>query len=144
MEKMFMLVIRQEQRDVFNDVNDIEFIKRLKEILRDKYPEESYEYNDESLEEMIRQGFYRARKDYGMRWETALGDFCGLKLQLGEHFDEEPQIHYYLTEESVPPDQRINRMFAQIPEKDWNRICQNIDEIETANSAELGYKVVAR
>jgi hypothetical protein len=125
-----MMVIRQEQMDAFNYVNDIEFVERLREMLRNDYPEEGNEYDDEELNELIRQGLHRARRIYGMRWETALGDFCGLRLQLGERFDEEPRINGFLTDEFVPPNERIDRMFIELSQNDWNEIYRSLDKIE--------------
>ena len=121
------MVIRQTQMDAFDGVNDDEFVERLKNILRETYPVESAAYFDDAFEEMIREGLRRARQSYGMRWETALGDFCGLKLQLGERFDEDPEIEPFLTDESVPPNERINRMFRAFGEADWQRVRRRLD-----------------
>lgn len=129
-----MLVIRQEQIDEFNDVNDIEFVERLRNILRDQYEEETEVYDDESLEELIHEGVERARSLYAMRWETALADFCGLMVELGDYFDEEPTINRHLTDEKIPPDRRIEFMVARIPENDWDEIRRNIYEMEEDES----------
>jgi hypothetical protein len=86
-----MLVIREEQMEVFEQAAVQSFESRLVEHLKKEFPKHSEAMGDAALLEVVRCGRERAAK-YGLAGERSVRLYLELMLMLGSGFDEDPQL----------------------------------------------------
>ena len=131
-----MLTIRPEQLDAFQPQAKAAFINQLVDYLRREHADSTVqlpdrmstveEIPDETILEMVRNGIARARK-YGISWESSIGAFVVLMFVTAPNFDEHPLIHRTLTDDSVEPNSRVDRMWERTTEENWEAVEQNYD-----------------
>src|SRR5262245_49764310 len=132
-----MLKIRPEQLEVFRPAAEAGLAGRLAAHLKERHGEEVAKISgsgwsvkqipDEILSRMAQHGFDRARR-YGLGWESSLAAFVVLMFVVAPNFDEHPLIQRILKDESVPPDERIDRLWQSISEQNWEAASQGYDE----------------
>jgi hypothetical protein len=123
-----MLVIRPEQFAAFDSVAEEDLQDRTIEHLRENHADETVrlptgefkvqDLSDETMLELVKHGFKRAR-EYGFTWESSLVSFVVLMITVAPNFDEQPAIKEVLQDESVEEDLRIDKLFEQTTEEDW-------------------------
>jgi hypothetical protein len=132
-----MLKIRPEQMAVFQQMADAAFVKRLAEHLRSKYASVGVllptgvvalgQIPTATLLEMVRGGIARART-HGLSYESSLAAFLALMIEAAPNFDEYPRVRQILTDESVPPNGRLDQLLNQaVLEECWAEIKKNYD-----------------
>ncbi len=123
-----MLVIRPEQMSVFKPAAEKNFENQIVKHLREQHSELTVHFvkGDSTVEqipqdrllEMVQQGIARARA-YGITWETAIVGFIVLMFLIAPNFDDHPLIKRAISDESVPPNERIEHLQKVITEENW-------------------------
>ena len=85
-----MLVIREEQMQVFDDYAFQQFIDDMVIELRNDYPTQTAEMPEKDLRKMIEDGTDRA-EIYDVTTVSDVRRFLGCMLLLGQNFDTEDQ-----------------------------------------------------
>jgi hypothetical protein len=122
------LIIRKEQFQVFQEVEDEKFVERVVRHLLDKHgslsvelPSDKFLVSDmpvETLRHLVRNGIVQAR-EYGMTWETTLTSFVVMMFITSPNFHLYPAVNAILQDESVEPDNRTDRLVENITEAEW-------------------------
>lgn len=86
-----MLIIRQNQLDLFDKRAGHEYEERLHTRLWKRYPEEAHALGEQPLRNLIRRGVSRS-KQYGLESERDVALFVDLMLFLGPRFDQDPGL----------------------------------------------------
>lgn len=131
-----MLSIRAEQMRAFKTAAETAFLRGLVRHLRENHAEEEVvtpagefrveELDDETLLRMAGAGVERARR-YGMSWESSLTAFVVLMFVVAPNFDEHPLIRRVLGDEQVAPDLRLDGLWEQTTEENWEAAENNYD-----------------
>jgi hypothetical protein len=123
-----MLKIRSEQIEAFQPVADAQFVRRIIEHLRTRH--EKVVVRLESgpiligrlsaglLQQMVQQGVTQA-KAYGFTWESSITAFVVLMFKVSPNFDRHPAINRALSEATVSPDARVQRLLEVTSSSDW-------------------------
>ena len=88
-----MLVMREEQMAVFSEYMLASFKRRLTAHLRSRFPADTAQMPDETLDVAITAGMERAGK-YGVRSENDIRRFMESVFTLGAHFDTNPATRW--------------------------------------------------
>lgn len=118
--------IRAEQLEAFRPRADELLAARVVEHLRENHPEEVGRLPDDVLAEMVSNGLARARR-YGLTLESSLTAFVVLMFVVAPNFDEHPLIRHVLTDESEPPDRRVDALAERISEANWEEAERRYD-----------------
>lgn len=131
-----MLKIRREQIKAFQPVADAAFVRRLAAHVRAEHAEAPVFLpegettvellTDERLHEMVGRGVERARA-YGMTWESSITAFVVLMFVSAPNFDDHPLLRRVLKDEQTDPDLRIERLWEQTSDDNWEQVEQNYD-----------------
>ncbi|MDQ3684472.1 MAG: hypothetical protein M3430_02560 [Acidobacteriota bacterium] len=121
-----MLKIRPEQIEVFQPQAEVAFIERLMAHLRQEHASVVGRLPDDVLKDMVESGLTRARQ-YGLTWESNLTAFVALMFEVAPNFDEHPLIQRILTDENVPPDDRIDVLIERTTEQNWEAAKEGYD-----------------
>jgi hypothetical protein len=131
-----MLIIRQEQFEVFQTVAEAAFVRRVVEHLRTHHgdvviqlPNEVVlvkQIADERLHRIARQGVRRAR-GYGMDWESGVTAFVVLMFVAGPNFDKHPLVERILRDERVAANSRIDQLWERTSDDNWEAVRNNYD-----------------
>lgn len=113
-----MLIIRKEQIDVFQQYAERNFIESVVMQLRTNNKEAVKDMADEQLFKRVAYGIERA-KEYEFTWKKDLSAFVTLMFEIGIHFDSYPVFQKYLTDESIPPNERMGTLLRETTEIDW-------------------------
>jgi hypothetical protein len=79
------------------------------------------EVPEDTLHIMVHHGITRGRK-YGMTWESALSAFVTLMFVTAPNYDEHPAVRRVLRDERITPNSRVNQLWDQITEQEWETI----------------------
>jgi hypothetical protein len=136
-----MLTIRPEQLEAFDPVAEANFERRVAEYMRENHADvavklpsgegeskavEVKALDDETLLRLARTGIARARS-YGMTWESSITAFVVLTFVAAPNFDDHPLIRRVLEDAGVEPDQRIEQLWDQTTEENWEIAASNYD-----------------
>ncbi|HVF51078.1 MAG TPA: hypothetical protein VNA19_13370 [Pyrinomonadaceae bacterium] len=126
-----MLTVRPEQLQVFQGVADDAFVERTVEYLRKNHADINVrlpsgeptvgEIADEQLRQMVRGGVARARR-YGIQWESNLTAFVVLMFTAAPNFDQHPLIQLVLNSPQTPPESKIDRLWEDTTEENWQAV----------------------
>ena len=89
-----MLVIRNEQMDIFRKKAIEQFVNRTASWLREDYPEQTTPMDDTELQDLIHLGIKRA-KEYGIEIEYDVGRYIEFMLKFGKDFVDQPWAKPY-------------------------------------------------
>ena len=130
------LRVREEQLLAFRAVADEDFVARTAEYLRAEHPEAAValpdgerplsEMPDELLLGMVRRGIARARS-YGLTWESSITAFVVLMFVVAPNFDAHPLIRRVLTDEKVAPDLRVDQLWEETTDENWEAAAAGYD-----------------
>lgn len=113
-----MLIIRNEQMVIFQQQAEQEFVVSIAGQLRTNCAAALQDVTEEELNKRVAYGIGRAKK-YGMTWKNNLTAFVTLMFEIAPDFDMFPVFQKYLTDENVPPDDRMGFLLKETSEDDW-------------------------
>jgi hypothetical protein len=142
-----MLRIRKTQLHVFQAAADAEFEWRVAEHLRVEHPDAGVrlpeggallsEIPEGRLLELVRGGIARARA-YGMTWQSSITAFVVLMFVVAPNFDRHPLIRHVLTDSGVRPDERLDALWENTTQENWQAAADNYDPASWGTSEEEG------
>ncbi|MGH9903083.1 MAG: hypothetical protein ACRD68_14850 [Pyrinomonadaceae bacterium] len=109
-----MLVIRQEQMNVFS-LHMLEgFVGRVAAHLREWFPGQCDVLDEPALREVVRGGVRRAGQ-YGIRTEFDVWRFVDLMFFYGRDFDAEfPAAVAILADDDLGGNEKVNRLYVEL------------------------------
>lgn len=123
-----MLKIRPAQLQAFQQVAEAAFVGRVVAHLRAHHAGAVVRLPsgettvaalpDDTLRELVAGGLTRARR-YGIEWESNLTAFVVLMFTAAPNFDAHPIIQHVLTNPQTPPESRIDRLWEDTTEENW-------------------------
>ena len=114
-----MFVIRPEQFAAMQEARNHEFASRLVPGLRAEYPACTRGVPDQELSDAVACSISHAQRAYGLKLDEDLIAFVELTFAVGPAFDQYEPFRMILTDESVPPDGRMTRLFTVAQPGDW-------------------------
>jgi hypothetical protein len=132
------LKIREEQLGAFSPVAEAAFLRRVVGHVRRHHADAAVRLPDaptattvkqlpeERLTEMVRRGLARARR-YGLTLETTLTGFVAIMFAVAPNFDAHPLLRRVLTDETVPPDSRLDEMMSKTSAENWVQVERSYD-----------------
>ncbi|HYO64313.1 MAG TPA: hypothetical protein VER08_11830 [Pyrinomonadaceae bacterium] len=122
--------------DAFQPVAEANFERRVMDYLRENHPEAVVEtpsggfalteLDEETLRRMVRAGL-RAARGYGLTWESSLTSFVVVMFLVAPNFHAHPLVRRVLTDEEVEPDRRVEHLWEQTTEENWEAVQENYD-----------------
>ena len=119
-----MLIIRKEQMKVFQQQAERNFIDSVVKQLRSGHAAAVKDIPEDTLYRRVEYGIEQAREKYELTWQNNLVTFVILMFEIGPNFDRFPVFEKYLTDDSVPPDERIFVLLNKTTEADWENARQ--------------------
>jgi hypothetical protein len=116
--------------DVFQQQAEIKFIGSVVKQLRSDHGSAVKDLPEDELYKRVAYGIERARKKYKLTWQANLATFVILMFEIGPEFDMFPVFQKYLTDESVPPNERMGVLLKETTEVDWQN-AQNASTHDT-------------
>ena len=113
-----MLHIREEQMAVFQQEAERNFISSVVENLRTNHAAAVKDTPDDTLHKRVEYGIRRAR-EYGLSWKNSLTTFVTLMFVIAPDFDRLPAFKKFLTDEGVPPNERMELLLEKTTDADW-------------------------
>lgn len=104
-----MLKLRKEQFETFENVAQGDFHQRLLTFLRTELPEDTARLDDAALLERIKDSERRALT-HGILSEAGISQFACLTFMGGPTFDEIPEVHAYLQEPGLEPEEKLEEL----------------------------------
>ncbi len=111
-----MFTIRTQEMARMNELMEMEYHKKLLKYFRNKIPDLLKSYDDSGLKATIAEASRKARV-YGVRSPDGVVRFVGLALAAGPKFDEDPEIHHFLTLAEPDAEQKVQWLVRRIAEK---------------------------
>lgn len=124
-----MLHIRKEQRHVFQQQAEINFVDYVAKQLRNNHAEAVKDVPEDKLYKRVEYGI-RCAREYGLTWKNNLGAFVTLMFEIAPDFDRFPAFQKFLTYESVPPNERMEVLLRETTDVDW----QNAQKASAPNN----------
>lgn len=113
-----MLKIRKEQMGVFEQQAEINFVDSVLKKLRTDYAELVKELPEDKLHKRVEYGI-RCAREYGLTWKNNLRTYVTLMFVIAPDFDRFPAFEKFLTDESIPPNERIEVLLKETTDVDW-------------------------
>ena len=124
-----MLYIREEQMEVFLQQAERNFISSVVENLRTDHAKIVQDIPEDKLYKRVEYGI-RCAREYGLTWKNNFGAFVTLMFEIAPDFDRFPAFQKFLTDESVPPNERMGVLLRETTNVDW----QNAQKASAPNS----------
>ncbi|MEK9149334.1 MAG: hypothetical protein AAB267_04735 [Candidatus Desantisbacteria bacterium] len=121
-----MLEIRKEQEDAFLLHDEEAFIDFIIEHLRNEHYDYVSDMPTSTLHEMVCNGLVRARS-HGLISAENLSAFVALMFVMAPNFDEHPVLQKILDDETIPVDQRLDRLLVDELNSCWEEVEENYD-----------------
>jgi hypothetical protein len=118
-----MLTIRNEQMKVLCAAARQGLRDRLCKALLDAFPEYASEFTPGDLVSFVEESISRAER-WGFILDSTIGDYAGLRLQVGDRFDEHPLVRRVLEDKFIPTEQRVRALTRRLGPKDWARVVE--------------------
>lgn len=118
-----MLKIRKEQMEVFQQQAEINFVDSVAKQLRTNHVEAVKDMPENKLYKRVEYGI-RCAREYGLTWKNNLSTFVTLMFEIAPDFDRFPVFQKYLTDESVPPNERMGVLLRKTTEVNWQNARQ--------------------
>ena len=113
-----MLHIREEQMAVFQQQAERNFVSSVVENLRTNHPAAVKDTPDDTLHKRVEYGIQSAR-EYGLSWKNSLSTFVTLMFVIAPDFDRLSAFKQFLTDEGVPPNERMELLLEKTTDADW-------------------------
>jgi len=121
-----MLKIRKEQIDAFLPKTDEETVDFIVAHLGEESPSLIERLPQESLREMVGNGMARAR-GHGLGRLEDLTAFVSIMFEIAPDFDEHAELRRVLRDETVPADERMDRLFNSELDDAWEEVVRYRD-----------------
>lgn len=118
-----MLKIRKEQMGVFKQQAEINFVDSVAKQLRTNHVEAVKDMPENKLYKRVEYGI-RCAREYRLTWKNNLITFVTLMFEIAPDFDRFPVFQKYLTDESVPPNERMGVLLRKTTEVNWQNARQ--------------------
>ena len=129
-----MLVIRKEQIDAMLKGNEDEFVGTLVARVKAEDPDLEKKYEPEKLREMARAAMKRS-ETYEFIHAMDQIEFVALMFRKGPNFDAEPEVRSILDDNSLPADQKLDRLDSPlVPETVWEKVAAERDDAQWPTS----------
>lgn len=112
-----MRKIRKEQMSALRAASTREFYQKLLRFLRRELPSETQGMSNAELLGRIQDSDERAAR-YGITSAAGVSQFACLTFAAGPAFDESPDIHAYLSQRDVDPDEKMSALVDALAEAD--------------------------
>lgn len=122
-----MLKISKRQMTVIDAGVEAAYARDMAAYLRQEHAEDVARLSDEELERRAAAAIERAAR-YGLTWDTSITAFVAIMISVGPRFDEHPAIRAVMTDESVPPNLRIDALWDRTTDDDWEEAAARGDE----------------
>ncbi|MFH1897552.1 MAG: hypothetical protein ABH886_04850 [Candidatus Desantisbacteria bacterium] len=119
-----MFKIRKEQEDAFLLHDEKAFVDFIIEHLREEHYNYVSSMPDSMLVGMVSNGLTRARS-HGLTDPENLTAFVALMFVMAPNFDEHPVFQKILDDESIPVDQRLDRLLIDELNSCWEEAEKN-------------------
>lgn len=113
-----MLIIREKQIQHFIAADEDQLVKLITRIVREANVERTADYEDETLEKMVKTGIERA-KGYDLQNAEDIAAFVAVMFEIAPNFDEQEQIKAVLADTNFPPADRFYQLFERVSDEDW-------------------------
>lgn len=113
-----MLHIREEQMAVFQQEAERNFVRSVVKNLRANHPAAVKDTPEDTLHKRVEYGIRRAR-EYGLSWKNSLSTFVTLMFVIAPDFDKLGAFNKFLTDEGVPPNERMELLLEETTDADW-------------------------
>lgn len=90
----------------FQELAEHNFIDSVVNELLTGHAETVQNVTEHKLYKRVVYGIGRAR-EYGLTWENNIATYVILMFEIAPDFDRFPVLHKYLTDDSIPPDERM-------------------------------------
>lgn len=123
-----MLIVRAEQFEKIVKTSDEDFVNYLVAYVRGNHSGAAAEHTDATLRKMIRGGIKRAKR-YRIERVVDTEIFIGKMFDVAPNFDEQADIKAVLTDESLPPEKRLEILVSPaVAKESWEEARRNSDE----------------
>ncbi len=129
-----MLKIRDEQMGAFQETAEAAFAKSTVAYLRETHPETVVQLPsgkckvahlpDDVIYDMVWDSFQKAHT-YGIDWQSTLRAYTVIRFVAAPNFDDHPIIKRILNDESVPPNERVDKLWENTTEQNWEAVAKN-------------------
>lgn len=113
-----MLVITKEQIEHFIAEDDTQLLRVISEIIREAFFEGVEEYDDDTIESMVKIGIKRA-KSYGFERAEQIASFIAIMFEISPNFDREENIKAFLKDKDTPNDQKFEQLLGRTTDEMW-------------------------
>lgn len=113
-----MLIIRQNQMQIFDEIDKQNFIDEVIREIREQHAAECMGLSVADLRLTVANGLERAVR-YGLLKKSALSMFIQLLFVAGPDFDQYPPVRYLLTHPAIPPNDKIDSVIQSMQDADW-------------------------
>lgn len=103
---------------------DKELVELIFDHLCEEQPETIADVRDYEAQRRISIGIHRARS-HALVTDGAITAFVTLMFLVAPNFDEQANISRALSDTALPPDERIQKIFSQTSEADWEMAAGN-------------------
>ena len=112
------MVIRNDQMDTFDQETTRRFATRVAAHMREEHAAAVEDIPDDELERRCADGVARGRA-FGLTLDGPLTAFAALTFLVAPDYYECDRIKRYLEDESLPPDDRMDRLLREATVQDW-------------------------
>lgn len=113
-----MLIIREQQIQHFIAADEDQLVKLVVQIVREANAERTADYDDKTLEKMVKTGIEHA-KGHDLQNAEDISAFVAVMFEIAPNFDEQEQMKAVLTDTNFPPAERFYQLFERVPDGDW-------------------------
>jgi hypothetical protein len=99
---------------------DLDLLEMVFDHLCEHHPEVVAELDDSEIRRRSRAGVERAVA-WGLTKDGTIAAYVALLFVVGPAFDEQPGIRRALEDKALPPDERVETLFAHTSEQDWEQ-----------------------
>jgi hypothetical protein len=122
-----MLIIRREQFEAFSAAARRHLCDRLCELLMQVLPDHTANFEPADLVAFVETGMSRAMA-WGFTWDSTIGDYVALCLQIGADFDREPAVQQVFKDNTIPVEQRVAVLFQRLTPAEWQAVAKRAEQ----------------
>ena len=115
-----MLVIRQEQIQHFIAADENQLVEVIAQSMRKTNPERVSDFDDKTLQEMVKVGIERA-KSHGLERAEEIAAFVGVMFEIAPNFDEQEEIKKVFDDTNFPAPARFEQLWDRVSPEAWEK-----------------------
>ncbi len=124
-----MLKISSQQIEVLESEIGAVYARDLARYLRVEHEDAVRALDDAELQRRVHIGIARAEA-YGMTWDSTITAFVALMFEIAPTFDRQAAIRRVLDDARLPPDTRVDALWARTSDEDWDEAERYADDAE--------------